>query len=624
MTNRTRSRLFPAVLLVGLGAPGCGLILGLGDFSEVAPGAGGAGGGTGGMAATSAGGGGAATCSDGLKNASETDVDCGGACAPDQVCGDGHGCATGADCLSHVCSPGGTCAAPSCVDGAQNGPETDLDCGGACPKCGPGKTCKEAGDCKGAACTGGKCDSTCTDGAMGGIETDVDCGGSSGCQACAIDKACITSADCQSGLCYATACKESHVWSKRFGSMLNPSVAPDLSGGVVVAGTVKSGSVDFGGGALPDLGAGDPVLARFDATGKHLWSTHFGDSAVQRVDGVSVSAAGGVVVTGNYSGSLNIFSSPAGFGNLFFAKIDMFGVPQWAKGFPNSGSYQEGIGVAQGAAGAIAVIGMFGGSPDFGGGPLVGVASSYNIFVAGFSAVGAHTWSKACGGDGENSVGGITTDPTGGFAVTGSYYGNSDFGCGASTAVQEMDVFVAKLDGAGKCLWSKSIASSTGDADFGKGVAADSSGNVAVVGVTDGVADFGGGALALPGAFVVKYDKAGKHTWSKSFGNNAVSRRVAFDAAGDLYVVGDLFGPSDFGGGPIASGATGMFVVKLDVAGKHLWSRAFVGGSGDVAAVGMKSIMITGATGSGSVDFGGGPLAAQSMSDIYLAKLLTP
>jgi hypothetical protein len=193
-----------------------------------------------------------------------------------------------------------------------------------------------------------------------------------------------------------------------------------------------------------------------------------------------------------------------------------------------------------------------------------------------------------------------------------------------STAGEAMDVFITKLDGAGKCVWSKSVGGSGGDADFGNGIAVDASGNVAVAGFTDGVADFGGGALASPGAYIVKYDKMGTYLWGHAFGNNAITRRISFDALGDIYAVGDLFGPVDFGGGPIASGAGGMFVVKLDAGGKHLWSKAFASVAGDVATVGMKAVVITGPTGSGSVDFGGGPLAPQSMSDIYLAKLLTP
>ncbi len=41
-----------------------------------------------------------------------------------------------------------TCAAPSCTDGVKNGAETDVDCGGSCTtKCGTGKKCNGNGDC---------------------------------------------------------------------------------------------------------------------------------------------------------------------------------------------------------------------------------------------------------------------------------------------------------------------------------------------------------------------------------------------------------------------------------------------------------------------------------------------
>jgi hypothetical protein len=73
------------------------------------------------------------TCTDGIKNGSETGVDCGGtcpACAP--TCTDGvkNGSETGVDC-------GGTCpvCAPTCTDGIKNGMETGIDCGGTCPAC---------------------------------------------------------------------------------------------------------------------------------------------------------------------------------------------------------------------------------------------------------------------------------------------------------------------------------------------------------------------------------------------------------------------------------------------------------------------------------------------------------
>ena len=105
------------------------------------------------------GGGPAPTCTDGIQNGSETDVDCGGPdCDPCATCTDGiqNGDETDVDCGGPDCDP---CA--TCTDGIQNGDETDVDCGGP--------------DCE--ACA------TCTDGIMNGDETDIDCGGPD-CEPC--------------------------------------------------------------------------------------------------------------------------------------------------------------------------------------------------------------------------------------------------------------------------------------------------------------------------------------------------------------------------------------------------------------------------------------------------------
>ena len=72
------------------------------------------------------------SCTDGVKNGSESDVDCGGPdCAP---CADGRACGGDNDCRSRVCT-GLVCQTPSCSDGFANGDETGVDCGGSCPPC---------------------------------------------------------------------------------------------------------------------------------------------------------------------------------------------------------------------------------------------------------------------------------------------------------------------------------------------------------------------------------------------------------------------------------------------------------------------------------------------------------
>ena len=49
---------------------------------------------------------------------------------------------------------------PTCTDGVQDGKETDIDCGGgACGGCATGKMCGAASDCASGVCTGGVCQS---------------------------------------------------------------------------------------------------------------------------------------------------------------------------------------------------------------------------------------------------------------------------------------------------------------------------------------------------------------------------------------------------------------------------------------------------------------------------------
>ncbi|NUP12057.1 MAG: protein kinase [Polyangiaceae bacterium] len=84
----------------------------------------------------------ATTCSDGIQNDGETQIDCGGpACAP---------------------------CAPSCADETINQDETDIDCGGSsCAPCPVGAACTTASDCATDRCAGdGRCSCVPRDGVV--------------------------------------------------------------------------------------------------------------------------------------------------------------------------------------------------------------------------------------------------------------------------------------------------------------------------------------------------------------------------------------------------------------------------------------------------------------------------
>lgn len=96
----------------------------------------------------------AESCTDSVKNGSETDVDCGGSCP--MRCGDNLACAAPGDCGSGVCIAS-KCAAPTCTDTVKNDGETDVDCGGSCPGCATGGRCASSADCASGTCDNDTC-----------------------------------------------------------------------------------------------------------------------------------------------------------------------------------------------------------------------------------------------------------------------------------------------------------------------------------------------------------------------------------------------------------------------------------------------------------------------------------
>ena len=125
--------------------------------------------------------------------------------------------ANGTGCSTGTCQ-GGSCTitvapAPTCGDGVKNGSETGVDCGGSCPRCSTGQACLSRNDCSGAVCSAGTCQA-CTFGTQcgdAGNPSSCNCGNSgrsgsstvcfaptvtgqsvTSCTQCPLDRACFT------------------------------------------------------------------------------------------------------------------------------------------------------------------------------------------------------------------------------------------------------------------------------------------------------------------------------------------------------------------------------------------------------------------------------------------------
>ncbi len=176
-----------------------------------------------------------------------------------------------------------------------------------------------------------------------------------------------------------------HLWSKRFGGSgadHSTGIAVDDAGDVALTGKFQ-GSISFGGSALTSLGSDDAFLAKLSGgSGGHVWSKGFGNTSADNGAGVAFDAGNNVVVTGHFSGTVNFGGAAltASSIDIFVAKYNASGAHIWSRKH-GAGSQQLGSGVAMSRTGDVSVTGFFQFILDFGTGPLTS-AGVYDVFVA--------------------------------------------------------------------------------------------------------------------------------------------------------------------------------------------------------------------------------------------------
>jgi len=430
----------------------------------------------------------------------------------------------------------------------------------------------------------------------------------------------------------AEAAPHVHDWSQQFGdasSQQSNSIAVDASGNSVVTGWFM-GTVDFGGGILTSAGGSDVFLAKFDPGGNNIWSQRFGDASGQVANKVTVDPFGNVIVTGYFQGTVNFGGgvlTSAGSNDIFVAKFDASGNHLWSQSFGDA-SDQQPFDVECDGLGNVVVTGHFEGTVDFGGGLLTN-AGGKDIFVAKFYAAGSHMWSQRFGDAADQYGIGVETDGSGNALVTGYFLSTVDFGGGVLVSGGSFDTYIVKFDAGGTHLWSQRFGDT--NSDLGEGVAADGSNNVILAGRFVDTIDFGGGVLTSSGSqdvFLAKFDASGTHLWSQRFGdtNQDVNNAVAVDGSGNIVITGQDRGLIDFGGGPLlAVDLLDGYVAKFDAGGNHMWSRRLGGTNNetprDICTDGSGHIFVAGYF-AVTIDVGGGVMTGAGGNDIFVVKYL--
>ena len=563
------------------------------------------------------------TCTNGSQDGDESDLDCGGSCAP---CANGLHCGEPSDCASNHCT-GGTCN--PCADNADcaDTPGTVCDAGvcvGGLPN---GEPCTDAAECGSGQCV----DQLCCDQACDGTCEACNLSGSAGsCQP--LPAGTDPDSECGGGVCDgAASCAVcAHTWSHNYGLSVTEGrgIAVGNLGQVLLTGSFQ-GNIDFGGAQLSSAGAYDLYVTELDGGGSHQWSSGYGANNDQAASAVAIDSGGAIWLTGSFGGTLFFGGTGLLLGNgedVFVAKLDPSGTPLWAADY-GAANPQRGNDIAVGPQGQVVVVGEMQSTATFGGAQLSS-AGGLDVFVAQLDSDGNHLWSQRFGDINDDRALSVAIDGAGNVFVAGLFRNSIDFGGGALVAAGADDAFVAAFDSNGNPLWGRSAGSS--DDQSANGVAVDAAGNVLVVGTFRNQIDWGDGAHVSAGnadAYVVKLDPSGNALWSQSYGDGAAqdATDVASDIRGNVILVGEASGTTDFGGGVLTSaGNSSAFVAKLSSNGVHLCS-ALYGSAGNVAAAAVATsasgdIAITG-TFLGDVDFGGGNLVGQPTPDAFAVQL---
>lgn len=244
-------------------------------------------------------------------------------------------------------------------------------------------------------------------------------------------------------------------------------------------------------------------------------------------------------------------------------------------------------------------------------------AGDADVFVTKLNPTGsALMYSTYLGGSGFDEGRGIAVDSAGNAYVTGNTSSSNFPTKGSSTTYGgKGDAFVAKLNSAGSALVYSTYLGGSG-ADFGLGIALDSSGEAYVTGSTQSTnfpvvpvaSAFQPKNHGASDAFVAKVKADGSGLVYSTYlgGSGADSGQgIAVDSSGAAYVTGLTYS-ADFPTAPSGSalqaangGGSDVFVAKLNSAGSGLVYSTYLGGSGSdrgfaIAVDALDSAYVTG------------------------------
>ena len=239
------------------------------------------------------------------------------------------------------------------------------------------------------------------------------------------------------------------------------SVKVDALGNTYVTGFYQGTmNFDFGANTYTINGGNQSIfLAKYDKLGNYKWAKSIGIAGYCEGHEICLDENRNIYLTGTHSGTTDFDPgpststiTPAGFGDVFFAKYDSLGNYLWAKSIGNNG-WQESYTIVTDKNKSIYLSGYYTGAMDFdpssGAATMSTTASGPDIFLAKYDSIGNYVWAKSIGSNGYDFGNSLFIDQTGDIYLTGNFSQTVDFDPNPTTSFltsnsASEDVFFAK------------------------------------------------------------------------------------------------------------------------------------------------------------------------------------
>jgi hypothetical protein len=448
-----------------------------------------------------------------------------------------------------------------------------------------------------------------------------------------------------------------YAWSGIFGDVEDEKVAKiavDGAGDAVFTGEFRANlMINMCSLTSPMNASRDGFAAKVSGTdGACKWAEAFGDSSYHQYGtGVALNGSGNPYLAGNFSGSISFDgqgsqSTTAGFNGyvtMLAAASGAFDGWSQALGENTSDQFVEAIASAPGGSSSAVAVGYFKGNiPAVSGCPqLTGSASADNVFVIKVTDTGTCEWAWHSGDNSSYGDRGraAAMDGSGNVYITGKYQGSPIFGCIDKLTTDAMasdDLFVAKLDNVGSCLWVRGYGNTTHNQE-GTSIAVDPQGGIYVGGFFKGTFTIGSDTLTASGAgddlFIAKLDPSGAPLWATRLGDS-LSQKIQAIAVDPL--TNRVVATGTYSGQIVSPGFTlvapslgfGIFLLEFDrgtglAEGGLGWGVSGVSEGVDVKFDNAGDLLLAGNT-TGSIDLGGGVLTTHGKLDLVIAKFTRP